>query len=140
MCLRKLGNIDEAINDFKKAVEISTEKSHGYDNLGMALYDKQQFEEALLVFTKAISIDSEPHHYSHRGLTFFQLGKLNEAMNDFHMAISKDEGEPLFYFQRGNVYLHLKIYDKAHSDYDKAIALDDKNAKYWHSKGLTYEG
>jgi len=72
----------------------------------MALFDKGSFEEALFVFSRAISIDSEPAHYSHRGITFFKLGKYEEALNDFHMAISKNEDEPLFFYQRGNVYLN----------------------------------
>lgn len=57
----------------------------------MALFDKGSYEEALIVFSRAISLDSEPSHYSHRGITFFHLGKYEEALNDFHMAISKDD-------------------------------------------------
>eukprot|EP00347_Sterkiella_histriomuscorum_P006605 403352130 len=139
-CLRKLGRTDEAIIDFKKAVELQGDRSVGLDNLGMALFDKQNYEEALFVFGRAISIDSEPAHYSHRGIAFFQLGKYEEALNDFHMAISKQEDEPLFYYQRGNVYLSLSRYDDAHSDYDRAIDLDQSNPKYWHAKGLAFEG
>lgn len=56
----------------------------------MALFDKGSYEEALLAFSRAI-IDSEPEVYSHRGITFFMLGKYEEALNDFHMAISKDD-------------------------------------------------
>lgn len=87
----------------------------------MALFDKESYEEALFVFSRAISIDSEPAHYSHRGITLFKLGKYEDALNDFHMAISKNEDEPLFYYQRGNVYLNQSKYTLAHNDYDRAL-------------------
>lgn len=106
----------------------------------MALYEKGIFEEALFVFSRAISIDSEPSHYAHRGTTFFEMGKCEEALNDFHMAIEKQDDEPQFYYYRGNVYLNQGRYEEAHKDYDRALELDSNNPKYWHAKGLTFEG
>jgi tetratricopeptide (TPR) repeat protein len=47
------------------------------------------YEDAMNAFSRAIAIDGEAQSYSHRGLTFFKLGKEEEAIKDFNMAIEK---------------------------------------------------
>jgi hypothetical protein len=48
----------------------------------------------LISFTRAISNGDEASHYSHRGLTYFKLGKTDESLIDFNIAIDKAKDNP----------------------------------------------
>ena len=140
ICLRRLGRLDHSIDDLKKAVEMRPEKASAHNNLGLSYFEREDFEEALNEFTKAIDKEKHSFHYNNRGLAFYHIGKLEEAKKDYDDAIKLNPEDPFFYFNRGNVFLNQGDYDSAHADYDRAISIQPNNPKFWHSKGLAYEG
>jgi len=87
-------------------VEKRNDKASAHNNLGLSYFEKEDFEEALNEFTKAINIESHSFHYNNRGLAFYHIGKLEEAKKDYDDAIKKNPEDPFFYFNRGNVYLN----------------------------------
>ena len=140
ICLRKLGMLEESIADLKQAVEMKSDNASAHNNLGLSYFEKGDFEEALVEYTKAINNEPAPLHYNNRGLAHLHIGKLVEAKKDFDEAINGNDKDPIYYFNRGNVFLDQGNFDEAQRDYDRAINLDPKNPKFWHSKGLAYEG
>jgi tetratricopeptide (TPR) repeat protein len=52
--LRRLGKLEESITDLKKAIELGGDKASAHNNLGLSYFEKEDFEEALSEFTKAI--------------------------------------------------------------------------------------
>lgn len=106
ICLRRLGRLDQSIEDLKKAVEYRGDKASAHNNLGLSYFEKEDFEEALSEFSKAIAQEQHSFHYNNRGLAYYHIGKLVEAKADYDMAISKNPDDPFFYFNRGNVYLN----------------------------------
>jgi len=95
-------------------VNLRNDKASAHNNLGLSYFEKEDFEEALSEFTKAI--DKEPHsfHYNNRGLAYYHIGKLVEAKADYDKAIEKNPDDPFFYFNRGNVFLNQEDYEAAH--------------------------
>jgi len=140
ICNRKLGRLDESIEDLKKAVELKGEKAGTHNNLGLSYYEKEDFDNALAEFTKAIGFEPHSFHYNNRGLAYFNTGKMDEAKFDFDRAIELNPEDPFYYYNRGNVFLNLGQYEEAHADYDEAIKLAPNTAKFWHSKGLAFQG
>jgi tetratricopeptide (TPR) repeat protein len=112
--LRKLGRLDESIEHLKKAVEQKQDKASAHNNLGLSYFEKEEFQEALAEFTKAIQCEDHPFHLNNRGLAYYHIGSLDEAKKDFDEAIKKNDTDPFFYFNRGNVFLDQKEFDKAH--------------------------
>jgi tetratricopeptide (TPR) repeat protein len=105
-CYRKLGKLDESIEDLKKAVEMKQDKAAAHNNLGLSLFEKEDFGEALLEFSKAIQCEDHALHYNNRGLAHYHMKDSHEdAKKDFDEAIKRDKDDPYFYFNRGNVYL-----------------------------------
>lgn len=103
--MRKLGRLDNSIEDLKKAVEMRGDKASAHNNLGLSYFEKGDYDEALNHFTKAISIEPHPFHYNNRGLAFYHLKKYEEALKDYDEAISRNPDDPTYYFNRGNVLL-----------------------------------
>src|SRR5690606_2914474 len=48
------GMLDEAVKEFRKAIELDPEAAHAYDNLGTVLAEKQLYREALSCYLTAI--------------------------------------------------------------------------------------
>ena len=63
------------------------EKSDAHNNLGLSLFENEDYDEALNEFSKAISLDPHPFLYNNRGLTYFHLEKYDEAKKDYDRAI-----------------------------------------------------
>ena len=134
-----MGKLEESIDDLKKAVGLKNDKSGAHNNLGLSYFEKEDYDEALNEFTKAIALEQHPFHYNNRGLAYYHIGQYDLAKKDFDEAIKKQPDDPLVYFNRGNVFLNQGDYELAHADFDTAIAKEPKNSKFWHAKGLAYE-
>lgn len=106
ICLRRLGLLDQSIEDLKIAVNLKGEKASAHNNLGLSFFEKEDFDEALAEFTKAINIEPHSFHYNNRGLANYHIGKLEDAKADYDKAISLNPDDPFFYFNRGNVFLN----------------------------------
>jgi len=62
------GRFDEAIKNYRQAIQLNSNYAEALDNLGIALTAQEQFDEAVETFRKAIQINSN------RPETFFHLG------------------------------------------------------------------
>jgi tetratricopeptide (TPR) repeat protein len=116
----------------------------------LSYFENQDWEEAILSYTKAISLETQlvndlkigtenlSFYYNNRGLAKYHLSQFDDAIEDFNDAINKNYQNSENYFNRGNVRLHQENFELAHEDYDKAIMLDPSNAKLFHAKGLAF--
>lgn len=126
ICYRRLGPqyLDDSIADLKKAVEMKNDRPSAHNNLGLSYFEKGDFEEALVHYGKAITLEQSSVHYNNRGLALYHINKQDESKADFDKAIEIDPHDPTIYFNRGNVYLNWQPdqrFDDAHKDYDTAI-------------------
>jgi tetratricopeptide (TPR) repeat protein len=117
ICLRKVGNLDRSVEELKKAVELKPDNPNAHNNLGLSLFERKDFEDALTEYSKAIGctkIDQgDPNakqrkdaslHFNNRGLAYYHTGKLTMALSDMNTAIDLNPAEPIYYFNRGNVH------------------------------------
>ena len=114
VCLRRMGKLDQSIEELKKAVGLKNDKSGAHNNLGLSYFEKEDYDEALNEFTKSIALEQHPFHYNNRGLAYYHIGQNELAQKDFDEAIKKQPDDPLVYFNRGNVYLNQGDYELAH--------------------------
>lgn len=54
VCLRRLGRLEESIEDLKQAVALQPEKASAHNNLGLSYFEKEDFEDAISEFSTAI--------------------------------------------------------------------------------------
>ena len=84
VCNRIIGDADEAISDFGKAISLDEQYRDAYNNLGMVLSDLGNYDDAVQNFTKAIEIDDTyVYAYNNRAMGLWALGKKTEAFSDY---------------------------------------------------------
>jgi tetratricopeptide (TPR) repeat protein len=81
----ELGNFDEAIKDFTKAIQLEPDSSSGYYYRGTTYYQQERPTEAIKDFTACLRIDSDnTNAYFMRGLLKSKLGDRVGAIKDYN--------------------------------------------------------
>jgi len=92
--LRDKGDINGALNDYNKTVELAPDWGRGYASRGyLLLYHMGEIEKALADFNIALTIDPEDAiTYTNRGNAKVRMGDGEGAQADFAMADSLNSG------------------------------------------------
>lgn len=89
--LKRQGRLDEAINEYRKYIDLNPNFSWGYHYLGEALIKKGKLDNALSEFRRAIEINpNQPSHYYSLGLVLVKQNKLDEAREFWKKCIAID--------------------------------------------------
>ncbi len=108
---------------------------------GNALYEKGQFEEALLYYDQIIELEPEcAAAYNNKGSALNELKRYEEALACYDLAIKLDPNYAYAYNGKGNALSNLKRYEEALACYDQAIKLDPKYAVVYNNKGNALKG
>lgn len=104
ICLRKVGHLDQSIEQLKKAVELKPENANAHNNLGLSFFERRDFDEALGEYTQAIrcvemnkkqeNVEDEALYYNNRGLAHYKMENLDAALDDMNKAIELCSNEP----------------------------------------------
>lgn len=79
---------DEAIDKFKKAIEINPQHAIAYYNWGLALNDLGMFDKAIEPFKKAIEIDPQNANILYYlGIAYSTIGQKDEAVKIFRHVL-----------------------------------------------------
>jgi len=97
---------------------------------GDALWDTAEYEQAAVMYGKAIQKKPSAELYYKRGSMFYNLQKYNTALDDFNSAINLDKDFEKAYKWRGYTYNVLEDYKSAASDLRNytRVVQDDHDA------------
>jgi tetratricopeptide (TPR) repeat protein/beta-lactamase regulating signal transducer with metallopeptidase domain len=135
----KKGQIDDAISDINKAIELNPEDAAAYFNRGNAFYEKGQIEKAVSDYTKAI--EKNPRYtnaYFSRGYVYLTTGEYSKAISDYNTVIDIHPDNAHAYNYRGCGYFAQEEYQEAIDDFSKAIALDPGYIDAYRNRGYIY--
>jgi tetratricopeptide (TPR) repeat protein len=116
-------NYEAALNDYLKAVELNPNYSEAYYNIGVTYNTTNKFQESIEPLTKAISIIPNEYMYQTRASSFFNLRRLQEAVDDYSKAIAFNPKAGQAYFNRGATYLNMQQKSNACADWKTASGL-----------------
>ncbi len=138
ICLHRKGLLDEAIAEYRKAIQfdLTKESPAPHGNLGLALKAKGQLDEAIAETQQAIQIvknslfsekDAAPYH-DQLGSILYSKRQLDEAIAEFREAIrlDKDSAGP-----HCNIYYPLRdkgLVDEMIAECREVIRLDPYHA------------
>ena len=92
---KQLGKLEEAIDVYKKAIDIKPDYAELHYNIGNALKEQGKLDEAIEAFTKAVSI--KPNYtlaYNNMSNVLKEQGKLEEAIEVYNKALSITPDNP----------------------------------------------
>lgn len=119
----KLGNFDQAIVEFTKAIDIDPNLAKAYNNRGVAYAQEGSLPRAIADFTMAIANNlKDSEAYNNRGRAYASTGNLTQAIFDYTKAIENNAFYVKAYNNREIAYYKLKEY-KAWSDVHTVEAI-----------------
>ena len=91
---------------------------------GVACYEAQDYQQALVRFNQAISQDgTEEKYYTNRGMTYLMMQAYEDAEQDFQTALELGGETMQAHRGLGILYMAQESYEAAIAEFDAAIAL-----------------
>ena len=136
-----LGDYKGAKNDFLQALRIDRRISDAYVGLSIVYLAENDYDRAFKYAAEAIKRNKKNGlAYNQRGWTNFKLGKYEDAIVDFDLAIRFAPTLSLVFNNRGICYTELQKYDLAIKDFNRAVALNSKSAVAFSNRGAAFMG
>ena len=141
LCLYYQNSIDKAFQHFQQVLRLDPDHTKAQDRYRTAkkLFQKNEegnqafrngnFQMAYDTYTEALTIDSSNFFANsrlscNRAAVLLKLGKFDEAIEDFSLAIEADETYIKAYQLRAKCYLESENYEEALKDAEKAFSMD----------------
>jgi tetratricopeptide (TPR) repeat protein len=132
------GRLDEAVDQFLKAVEINPHYAKAYYNLGLALFQKGQLDDAVAQYQKAVEINpNDVEAYYNLGLALFQKGQLDDAVAQYQKAVEINPNYAEAHSNLGNALFQKGQLDEAVDQFQKAVEINPNFAEAHYNLGNT---
>lgn len=122
--LQEQGQLNEAITEYDKAIQLDPKMVQVYNNRGNAYLDLGQPQRAIPDYDEAIRLN--PNYaaaYSNRGFAYINQGQHQRAIQDYNEAIRLDPNHTNAYAGRALTYTLLRKDQEAEQDVAKAVEL-----------------
>ena len=120
--LSKAGRADEAIAEWKKALELSPRSDKAHNNVGLLLTGAGKFDEAIQQFQRTLDINPEyPAAHSNLGVALAGTGKFDEAIAEFGKALAVDPDSVEAHNNLGRALVLKGDLDQAIAHFRKAL-------------------
>lgn len=121
------GNLEGAIADFDKSVELEPAFFQAVTNKGFALMKAGRAAEAIAAFDQSIKMNpDQPGAISLRGTTKLNSSDLRGAAADYRQVLEMDGRNPSAHADLGFVYFFARQYDSAAKSFANAQKVDPK--------------
>jgi protein O-mannosyl-transferase len=119
------GQVDEALKQFQKALEINPKYVEARGNLAAALFQKGQVDDAVAQYKRTLEISPNyaPANYN-LGLALFQEGQVGEAIAQYKRAVQINPYYPDAHNNLGNALLQKGQVDEALDQFKKALEIN----------------
>ena len=133
------GRAGEAIEQFKKAIEINPRYAMAHNNLGIAYTKNGMLDKAIYEYEQALAIN--PRHakaHYNLGVVYFSQGNFDRAMVKFKDAIALNPNYTEAHYNLGNTYDKKGLWDNAITEHKKAIAINPRHAMAYNNLAVIY--
>ncbi|MGO8697772.1 MAG: tetratricopeptide repeat protein [Limisphaerales bacterium] len=141
VCFLAKGETDQAIAQYRKALEIKPDYERPYYNLGLALFRKGELDAAVAQYRKALEIKPDfVMARSNLGLAFDQEGNTDEAIAQFRKALEIQPENAGIRVNLGNALFEKGQYNEAIEEYQKALAINPASENAHFNLGIALFG
>jgi tetratricopeptide (TPR) repeat protein len=137
--LLQKGDVDEAMAEFQKSLDINPHYAESFYNFGNAFIQKGQLDEAILQYEMALEI-SPNYAQAHNNLAnaLFQKGDLDKAVIEYGKALEINPYSTDTCSNLGGALLQKGQEDAAIAQLEKALRIDPKNPKAHDNLGVAH--
>ena len=121
------GWLDEAIKEFKKAIELDPESAHAHDNLATVYSEKKLYREALKEYLTALELEPESATAHYNLACFLATHGSDMAVEEYKEAIELDPDYPDAHLNLGMTYADQDRREEAKEEFRAAIELDSED-------------
>lgn len=124
---------------WSRTVETPFVSPRAFNNLGIAYMEKEQYDEAISQFEKAVQMDPTFEiGYYNLGVAYTGKGQYEEALARYQKVLQIDPDHAQTHFKLGSIYQRRGSYDLAMEEYKKAIETKPDYAQAHFNLGLLY--
>jgi tetratricopeptide (TPR) repeat protein len=122
--LFKNGNVDEAIAQYQKVLQIKPDSVEAHNNLGIALLREGGVDEAIVHYQRALQInpDSAEAH-NNLGNALLQKGKVDEAIVHYQRALQINPDSAEAHINLGDALFKMGSVDEAIPHFQEALQI-----------------
>lgn len=147
------GDLSTAIRYYKKAIILDPKMTDAYSNLGAALMENKEYDEATENLQKASELDPTNDNVQkllseikelqgsnkyQEALKLHEEGKLSKAIKLYEEALNAEPNNTEIYINLGAATQSNKDYQKAINYYKKALSLDPNSSLTYYYMGTVY--
>ena len=137
LALANIGDLDKAIEHYKKALQVSSKYPQTRNNLGAALAKQGKFDEAIEQYREALQLNpAYVEVLSNLGLALKNQGKNQEAIAQYQKALAIDPGFVKAYKNMGDALVDLDKTDEAIAQYRTALRIDPHFVEAYINLGI----
>jgi tetratricopeptide (TPR) repeat protein len=131
------GEVDEALDQFQKALALNPRYAEARYNLGLAFAQKGRIDDAMAQYQKALDADPNiAQAHNNLGNAFLQKGNLDQAIAQYQSALAIDPNIAQARNNLGDALLRKGEMDEAVAQYQKALAIDSGIVQAHRSLGI----
>ncbi|MBI4665190.1 MAG: tetratricopeptide repeat protein [Nitrospinae bacterium] len=136
----ELGLHDQALREYKKAIELDPDYPVVYLNAGASLAHKGIYKEAVKAYAKALKLNPDmAEAYANYGAILKEEGKLDEAEKAYRKAISLKPELAGAYETLGIILSETGRNEEAITIIRKAVEKDSSNPGHHYALGVSLE-
>tara|TARA_B100001564_G_scaffold354515_1_gene365240 strand:+ start:976 stop:2955 length:1980 start_codon:yes stop_codon:yes gene_type:complete len=134
--LFQLKNYDEAIIQWKKAIDLNPTYYFGYNNLGNVYVILDKLDIALQNYDKAIELNNSYFEaFYNRGNVYLRLKEFNDALKNFEKSISFKKDYIPAIKGKAIVLKKLERFTEAVKSWEEVLSLNSKDIQALFQKG-----
>ena len=131
------GRFDEAIGNFRQAIQLNPNFSEAQNNLGHALAAEGRFDEAIENFRRAIQLDPNfSEALNNLGITLVARGRFDEAIENYRKAIQLDPNSSEALNNLGVALAAEGRFDEALENFRQAIQINPDFSEAQNNLGI----
>lgn len=130
------GSPEIGIELIRDAITLDSRVAAAHFNLGTALLQSRQVEQALASFDRALAL--QPDHVSalnNRGNVLLELNRPAAALTSYDLALTLKPDSEEGWYNRGNALLDMGRAEEALASFQRALALKPDYAQAWYNAG-----
>lgn len=136
---KSLGQVDDAISDFKNAILVDSTYLNPYFSLGITYGDIEKYDLARETFQKILNMNPDNvGAYNNIGVTYNRQNDYTTAIEYFKNALKINPNYYLSYCNRGFSYEKQEQLEPAFQDYMRCMSLNPEYPKAYSGLGYIY--